>query len=53
MMAKGLNAHLTAHTAVLAPRQQLEGLLDKARTDVYADIIRTAVPQLIPRGQAR
>ena len=52
LMAKGLNAHLTAHTAVLAPRQQLEALQDTGRTDAYADIIRTAVPQLIPRGQA-
>jgi len=52
LMAKGLAAHLSAHSAVLAPRQQLEALLDRERSDAYADIIRTAVPQLIPRGQA-
>ena len=50
MMAKGLQAHLNAHSAVLAPRQQLEALLDAGRTDAYADVIRTAVPQLLPRG---
>jgi hypothetical protein len=31
--------------------QELELLLDRACTDAYADVIRTAVPQLLPRGQ--
>ena len=26
--------------------------MDKGQTDAYADVIRTAVPQLLPRGQA-
>ncbi len=51
-MAKGLASHLVAHSAVLAPRSELEALLDVPRTDAYAEIIRAAVPLLVPRGQA-
>ena len=49
-MAKGLNAHLVAHSAVLAPRSELSALLDKNRTDFYCELIRTSVPLLLPRG---
>lgn len=51
-LAKGLASHLLAHSAVLAPREQLEALLDEARTDAYAEIVRAAVPTLVPRGQS-
>ena len=50
VMAKGLNAHLTANSAVLAPRRQLTALLDAPRTDAYCDAVRALVPRLVPSG---
>ena len=50
IMAKGLNAHLTAHSAVLAPRKGLSALLDRARTDAYAEAVRRHVAELVPQG---
>ena len=37
---------------MLAPRNELAALLDTSRTDAYAEIIRSAVPMLIPRGRS-
>ena len=51
VMAKGLASHLLAHSAVLAPRLELTALLDRARTDAYAEAVRRHVPRLLPRGQ--
>ena len=51
-MVKALASHLMAHSAILAPRSELEALLDSARTDAYAEVIRQAVPLLVPRGQS-
>ena len=39
LMARGLNAHLVAHSAVLAPRTELKALLDRDRTDAYAEAL--------------
>ena len=50
VMAKGLNAHLTANSAVLAPRRQLTALLDAPRTDAYCNAVRALVPRLVPSG---
>ena len=52
MMAKGLNMHLLAHSAVHAPRVELERLMDPNHTDSFAEAIRSHVPTLVPRGQA-
>ena len=51
-LAKGLQSHLLAHSAVLSPREELEALLDTARTDAYCEIIRAVVPMLVPQGKA-
>ena len=51
VMAKGLNAHLLAHSAVLAPRAALAALLDKRRTDAYAEAVRRHVALLAPHGK--
>ena len=48
LMARGLNAHLVAHSAVLAPRAELAALLDRGRTDAYAEAIRRHVGALVP-----
>jgi hypothetical protein len=52
MMAKGINMHLLAHSAVLAPRVELERLADPGHTDSFAEAIRAHVPLLVPSGQA-
>ena len=51
VMAKGLNAHLIAHSAVLAPRAALTALLDQRRTDAYAEAVRRHVSRLAPHGR--
>jgi len=51
MMAKGLNMHLLAHSAVMAPRTELERLVDPAHTDSFAEAIRATVPTLVPNGK--
>ena len=51
-MAQALRSHLIAHSAVLAPRNELEALADKARTDAYAEVIRSVVPMLVPAGKS-
>eukprot|EP00316_Scyphosphaera_apsteinii_P022876 CAMPEP_0119341952 /NCGR_PEP_ID=MMETSP1333-20130426/103705_1 /TAXON_ID=418940 /ORGANISM="Scyphosphaera apsteinii, Strain RCC1455" /LENGTH=1126 /DNA_ID=CAMNT_0007354061 /DNA_START=48 /DNA_END=3428 /DNA_ORIENTATION=+ len=52
MMAKGLNAHLLAHSAVLAPRMELTRMLDKGYCDSFCEAIRAHVPQLVPSGKS-
>lgn len=52
MMAKGINMHLLAHSAVQAPRVELERLADPGHIDSFAEAIRAHVPTLVPSGQA-
>ena len=49
-MAKGLHAHLKAHSAVMSPRRSLLRLADAQETDALAECVRRAVPRLVPAG---
>ena len=51
VLAKGLHMHLLAHSAVLAPRDEIERLEDKGHVDAFCEAIRRHVPALVPSGR--
>ena len=41
-----------AHQVMHRKKRKLQALEDKPRTDAYAEVIRSVVPMLVPRGQS-